>query len=346
MTISKIAPARRRRPVRDNRGPTLHDVARAAGVSTASVSRALSRPELVSEIVHDQVRAAIDALAYVPNAAARALSGRSARVVGAVASTLNDAVTLLALEAMTRELAAEGVAVILSMAGEDATSSAESVRALVAQGVDAIVFCTGTTPAEPSRLFSGRKVPYACLDETVAGAAPVTSGFDRASAMVLAVRYLQRLGHLRIGLFAMGGQRHAGAMRDALRKTGIEVAGELSTNDSATGSGVSEVLDDWWMAAARPTAAICGNDIAAVAMLHECHRRGTAVPAQWSVIGIGDTELSRQVRPTLTTLRVPAREAGRAIARGLLAALEGRTETPVSLSAKIVARESTGAPRA
>jgi LacI family transcriptional regulator len=343
MTMSKIAVARRRRHARDNRGPTLHDVARAAGVSTASVSRALSRPELVSEIVRDRVRVAIDALAYIPNAAARALSGRSACVVGAVVSTLSDPVTLLALEAMTRELATGRVALVLSMAGEDATSSEPCVRALVAQGVDAIVFCTGTAPSEPSRLFPGRKVPYACLDETVAGAAPVASGFDRANAIVLAGRYLQQLGHLRIGVFAVG-NRCEGAVRDALGKTGIEVVGDLSTIHSARGA--SEALDGWWMAAARPTAAICGNDIAAVAMLHECHRRGTAVPAQWSVIGIGDTELSRQVRPTLTTLRVPAREAGRAMARSLLAALEGRTETTISLSAKIVARESTGAPPA
>jgi LacI family transcriptional regulator len=336
--------ARRRRHARENRAPTLHDVARAAGVSTASVSRALSRPELVSEIVHDRVRIAIDSLAYVPNAAARALSGRSARVVGAVVATLDDPVTLLALEALTRELASGGVAVVLSMAGEGATSSAACARALVAQGVDAIVFGTGATPPEPSRLSVGRKVPYACLDETVAGAARLRSGFDRASALVLAGRYLQQLGHLRIGLFALGSERCAGAVREALVEAGIDVMGDLSRTASAMGSSVREVLDDWLQPAARPTAAICGSDIAAVAMLHECQRRGTVVPAQWSIIGLGDTELSRQVRPTLTTLRVPAREAGRAIARSFLAEFEGRPETPVSLSVKIVARESTGAP--
>jgi LacI family transcriptional regulator len=342
--VSEIVVARRRRHARESRAPTLHDVARAAGVSTASVSRALSRPELVSQIVHDRVRIAIDTLAYVPNAAARALSGRSARVVGAVVTTLHDPVTLLALEALTRELATGGVALVLSMAGEGATSSAACARALVAQGVDAIVFGAGATPPEPSRLFVGRKVPYACLDETVAGAAQVTSGFDRASALVLAGRYLRQLGHRRIGLFALASERCASVVRDALAGAGIDVVGDLSQTPSATGSGVREVLDDWLQAAARPTAAICGSDIAAVAMLHECQRRGTVVPGQWSIIGLGDTELSRQVRPTLTTLRVPARAAGSAIARSLLAELDGRAEAPVSLTAKIVARESTGAP--
>src|SRR5207249_8718307 len=97
---------RRRRRAKAIRGPTLYDVARAAGVSTATVSRALFRPELVSEPVHRRVQAAIRTLAYVPNVSAQALSGRRSHVVGAVVSTLDDPLTTQALESLIRELAA------------------------------------------------------------------------------------------------------------------------------------------------------------------------------------------------------------------------------------------------
>jgi DNA-binding LacI/PurR family transcriptional regulator len=162
-TMREMTTARRRRRAIATRGPTLHDVARAAGVSAASVSRALSRPELVSEAVHVRVRAAVRTLAYVPNAAAQALSGRSSRLVGAVVSTLDDPVTMLALEALTRELAVGGAALMLSLAGEDATD--ECVHGLLARGTDAIVFCGGTTRIEAGSFHPDRGVRLACFDE-------------------------------------------------------------------------------------------------------------------------------------------------------------------------------------
>lgn len=332
--MGEVKAIRRRRHAQTTRGPTLHDVARAAGVSSASVSRALTRPELVSEAVHDRVKSAIRTLAYVPNAAAQALSGRRSRLVGAVVPTLDDPVMALALESLTRELAVGGVALILSLAGDGAGASEQCVRGLVARGAEAIVFGAGATPVDPGSLFPQLKLPSASLDEAAANGASACSGFDRAKALALGARYLRQLGHTRIGLFAMGVDRWIGAVRSALAGTGIDIVGG------------SDALDHWRTLPAPPTALICGSDAAAVALLHECSRREIAVPAQWSVIGFGDTELSRLVRPALTTLRVPAREAGRALARNLLALLEGRSEAPAELLAKLVARETTAAPRA
>jgi LacI family transcriptional regulator len=344
--MGEVTTIRRRRHAETTRGPTLHDVARAAGVSSASVSRALTRPELVSEAVHDRVKSAIRTLAYVPNAAAQALSGRRSRLVGAVVPALDDPVTALALESLTRELAAEGVALILSLAGEGAAASEECVRGVVARGAEAIVFGGGAIPVEPGNLYPERTLPYASFDEAASSGLSARSGFDRAKALALGARYLQQLGHARIGFFALGGERCVGAVRSALAGTGIDIVGGMPAIDPNSGSGVGDAFDHWRALPAPPTALICGSDAAAVAVLHECSRREIAVPGQWSVIGFGDTELSRLVRPALTTLRVPAREAGRALARNLLALLEGRSETPPELLAKLVARESTGVMRA
>jgi LacI family transcriptional regulator len=333
----------RRRHVNPDGGPTLHDVARMAGVSTASASRALSRPDLVSEELRDRVMAAIHTLAYVPNAAAQTLSGRPARLVGAVISTLDDPVTMLGLEALTRELAARGVALVLTIAGHGAAASEACVRGLVARGTDAIVFCGGASWIDTAGLFPSRRVACASLDDTGPDSAKARSGFDRAKALALAARYLQQLGHVQVGFLAIGGDRRVGAVRHALAGTGIDIADNMPAGGSTMDNGAGEALDHWRAMPSPPTALICGSDASAVAVLHECDRRDIAVPAQLSVIGFGDTELSRHARPALSTLRVPARETGRALARSLLATLDGQTETPPELFAKVVARESTAA---
>jgi DNA-binding LacI/PurR family transcriptional regulator len=344
--MGETTTTRRRRKTKAVAGPTLHDVARAAGVSAASASRALSRPELVSERVHSLVTAATRSLAYIPNAAAQALSGRSSRLVGAVVPTLDDPVTMLALDSLTRELAARGVALMLSIAGEGTASSAECVSSLVARGADLIVFCGGTTPIEPGALHPDRGVRLAYLDEAASDGAWAWSGFERAKAFALGARYLQQLGHVRIGFLAIGGCRGVDAIHGLLRASGIDVVGGIPPGEPDSGGTVSAAVDRWRGLPAPPTGIVCGSDLAAVALLGECKRREIVVPAQWSVIGFGDTELSRQVQPALTTLRVPAREAGRALARILLASLEGHPETPPELFAKVVARESTVAIRA
>jgi LacI family transcriptional regulator len=258
-------------------------------------------------------------------------------------STLDDPVTMLALEALTRELAVGGAALMLSLASEDATD--ECVHGLLARGTDAIVFCGGTTRIDAGGLHPDRRVRLACFDEAPTSPALYWSGFDRAKALALGAQYLHQLGHVRIGLFATGGERCADRVRGTLAGTGIDIVGGIPVGDSNAGGSVSDALDHWCSLLAPPTALVCGSDVAAVAVLRECKRREIAVPAQWSVIGFGDTELSRQVQPLLTTLRVPAREAGQALARIFLASFEGRSEAAPELSAKHVVRESTGAMR-
>jgi DNA-binding LacI/PurR family transcriptional regulator len=144
-------------------------------------------------------------------------------------------------------------------------------------------------------------------------------------------------------LFAIG-ERFADMVRGTLAGTGINIVGDIPACNS--NAGVNDAIDHWSGLSAPPTALVCGSDVAAVAVLRECKRREIAVPAQWSVIGFGDTELSRQAQPLLTTLRVPAREAGQALARIFLASFEGRSEAAPELLAKLVVRESTGAMRA
>jgi DNA-binding LacI/PurR family transcriptional regulator len=109
-----------------------------------------------------------------------------------------------------------------------------------------------------------------------------------------------------------------------------------------TSDRLGDVVDRWRALSAPPTAVVCTSDTAAVAVLQECQRRDIAVPGQLSVIGYGDSALSRHVRPALSTLRLPAREVAQALTRSLFAALEGRSEPLPELHPKLVVRDSTG----
>ena len=320
--------------------PTLHDVALAAEVSTASASRALSRPDLVSEALHARVKAAAAAFAYVPNAAAQALSGRSPRLVGAVVGGLDDPVTAAGLESLARELALHGAGLVLAIAGDGKDATMECARGLVARGVAAVVFCGGATLDEAGGPSPGLPVPCASLDDAVVASASARSGFERAKALALGARYLQEIGHVRVGFLAIGGHAHGHDLQRELAVAGITVFEGQLGREAPPGQGVGAVLDRW-QAVSPPTAIVCGSDAAAVALLDECRRRDLAVPAQLSIVGLGDSELSRRARPSLSTLRIPAREAGKALAGSLIATLEQRPTAPTELFGKLVAREST-----
>src|SRR5881394_289262 len=134
----KVAPSRRRMR-RAGDVPSLADVARAAKVSTASASRALARPELVSEAVRARVSEAATLLGYVANAAARSLSTRKSGLVGAVLSDPADPVVLQMLEAAERRLAAYGAGVLVR-AVRAGTPAGACAQALAARGVDGLLF--------------------------------------------------------------------------------------------------------------------------------------------------------------------------------------------------------------
>jgi LacI family transcriptional regulator len=287
--------------------------------------------------------AAIAELAYIPNAAAQALSGRPPRLVGAVVGALDDPVTTTGLASLARELATQGVGLMLAIAGEEDGAMTDCARGLVARGVAAIVFCGGVPEHAAGAIAPGLSVPCASLDDAMLDMTDARSGFERAKALVLGARYLLEIGHARVGFLAIGGQapRHRQLQRE-LAAVGIPVfEGQTGPDSVAAGQGVAAALERWRAMSQPPTAIVCGSDAVAAALLDECRRRDLAVPAELSIIGLGDTELSRRTRPSLSTLRIPAREAGKALAGSLLATLRRQPAAPAELFAKLVAREST-----
>jgi len=332
-------PARRRRRSIVDRRATLRDVARAAAVSTASASRALARPELVSEHVREGVARAAAELGYVPNTAARALSARRSGVIGVIAGSLEDVVVRRATESLSRGLDSAGYAVHLATASGDAASTVRLVHRVLAHGADAVALVGVDLPEDAADLRAGHS-PVACLDQPTPGGkfAP----FVRARALELGIRFLRELGHRRIGVVAPGRTCRIGEMREALAAADISLMGDSDEGEQEPQLASGETLKRWLSLPHPPSALACGSDLAAAAVLRECEAYGIAVPQRLSIIGFGDTELARHTRPNLSTLRIPAAEAGIAAADFLLAALRGEAIATPKLGTKVVARESTG----
>ena len=326
-------------------GATLRDVACAAGVSTATASRALARPEAVSDRLRDQVVRAATELGYVPNVAARALSAQRSGVIGVITGSLEDVFARRATQALSRRLDGEGYAVYLTTGNGGPDSTVRLAHRVLARGADALALIGVDLPEDPGALRQGGVLPpIACLDQPTPGGkfAP----FARAQALELAARFLGELGHRRLAMVAAGPGCRVGEIQDALSPADLTLIG-LGSNGGqepqhAQKEALSEALKQWLGMPRRPSALVCGSDAAAAAALRECEAQGIAVPQQVSIIGFGDTELARQMRPALSTLRIPADEAGVAAADFLLATLRGEAFAVPKLGTKVVARESTG----
>ncbi len=334
-----VTPRTRRRPKPRTGAATLREVADAAGVSTASVSRALTRASLVSDSLRARVLAAAANVGYVANPAARALATRRSGLVGLVLAATVDSSTVLALDAMQRRLAAAGIGLLVTIADGAADASAHA-DALATRGADAIVFAgVGRSAAEPGEWAS---IPWLRLDAAAADRGVPLPGIDRRRATVLAARYLKELGHRHIGLIAEEIAGDGEAVRELLAPEQIE----LVTFSVAAGSDAMMARDACRALLshrANITGVIGASDLIATVVVCEAAAQGISIPGALSVVGFGDTELSRVVRPGLTSVRVPARATGIAAADYLLSVFAGRPPTELVLPGpKLAVRESTG----
>lgn len=334
-----------------NTSPTLEDVARRAGVSTATVSRCLNFPDQVRAATRARVQSAIDALGYTPHFGGRALASNRTNTVGAVIPTMNNAIFAQALQVMQEELSAAGVTLLVATSQYDDDREREQLRTLLARGVDGLVLIGRRRPEETYAMLRARGIPFVVLWSYDEDGTDCCVGFDNvAAARAMAERVLAE-GHRRIAMIAgitRGNDRaeaRVAGVRAALGAAGIAlvpprlVEAPYDIDESAAAAEALLALEP------RPTAIICGNDVQAAGALRAARRLGLAVPGDLSVVGFDDIDLATVVDPPLTTVRVPHRRMGRAAAQCLLDRLRlGEPMRSRRFDAALVERESLGPP--
>jgi len=346
-------PAKRRKPAGDSRArqPRLSDVARSAGVSTATVSRVLNQPTAVTAQLRARVHTAVDTLGYVPHGHARALASRRSNTIGAVVPTIDNAIFARNIQSLQARLFESGRTLLLASSDYDYARERREVQSLVERGIDGL-FLVGET-REPSvyRLLENKRIPYVTTWIYREDSPHPCVGFDNLQAAYRMGCHLLDIGHRNIAMIAgvtRGNDRAAErvkGVRAAMAERGIRFArGHLVEHEYEIAEGrraASRLL----AAPNRPTAIICGNDVLAFGALFECRARGVNVPQDMSITGFDDLDLAANIDPPLTTIRVPAAEMGRRAAEFLLARLE-KTPTPekTELQAAMVLRETTAPP--
>lgn len=330
--------------------PTLEDVALAAGVSTATVSRTLNKPDSVRPALRQRVLAAVAQLGYVVHAGARAMTLRRSGTVGVVVPTIDNAIFARGLQAFQRRMTQAGQVVLLAFSDYDPAQEEAQVQALLSRGVDALALTGVSQRPELLGRLAQRSLPWVHTGAFPAPAGAACVGFGNRAAIMRAVQYLLHLGHRRIGMVAgitAGNDRAAervAGVRDALAAAGLPLQPQHLCEARYALADARAAAALILATAQPPTALLCGNDVLAFGTMLECAARGLDVPGALSVVGFDDLDLARQWRPALTTVHVPTEAMWDQAADYLLARLDGSLAAPQQreIEVELVVRASTG----
>lgn len=324
--------------------PKISDVARIAGVSTATVSRVISNPGMVSEDTRAAVQAAIATTGYRLNLAARNLRHQRTGGIVALVPNLSNPFFAQILSGIASVLGPAGYNLLVadthSAGAEMLLDYAEPSRA------DGLIVLDGALPASG---LSGR-IPVVQACEWVPGLAAPRVKIDNAAASAMAVAHLADLGHRRIGHVAgprgnvLSDARFKGTV-EALRARGLPCPDHADYGDDFS-LDAGRAAADRWLAedpTSRPTALTFASDAMACGFIGEVQRHGLLVPRDVSVVGFDDIELIAHISPPLTTIRQPRAALGRLAAERLLARLRGDADTGADmlLPVELVIRAST-----
>lgn len=340
--------------MKSDQAPTIDDIAKAAGVSTATVSRVLNTPDVVGPILRKRVEDYVRELGYVRHGAARALASARSHTVGVVIPTLDSAIFSSGVNAMESRLRENGYTLVLSVTNYDQEQEFIQVRRLIERGVDAMILVGRDHDDDTIRLLTKRQCPFVTTWAFADQSEMPCVGFDNHEAAREATQHLINLGHTRIGVIAglMAGNDRArdrvAGVKSALAATGMALdINDLIESDYEVVAG-REAMNKLMgrPESERPTAVFCGNDVLAIGAIFEAQALGLNVPSDVSVVGFDDLPLAEHLRPALTTIHVPSRRMGQAAADFVLGAVSGEQEQEsIALPTSLMIRETTASPR-
>lgn len=270
---------------------TSRDVARLAGVSQPTVSRALRDDSRVSDATKLRVREAAQLLGYVPSEAGRALSSGRTRRIGLLLTDLDNQFYSHIIAPVHRELEVLGYQLMLhTETADDATI----VERLLANGLDGLILATTTVESAVPLRLKDRGLPFVYFNRIGSLVEADATVVDPVAGYRQAIERAVELGHRRIGAVlgpanTSTGQARESALRDALVAHGLPFVEAYTRRvprysavegEKAAASFLSE--DD------RPTVVFCGNDVVAFGVLNAAHRAGLRVPEDLSVVGFDD----------------------------------------------------------
>lgn len=340
------------RPIGDRRA-RISDVAAAAGVSTATVSRALTYPERLRPDTREHVLQAIRALGYTPHEAARSLrAGESRMVLVVIAYLYSGAFFSRVINGIESELSASGYTVITGSLDGEEGKARRLVDLVYARQIDGVIVLTGHVPVFDGRsiLEAGVPVVAVCAKLDHPGLPSVLINDEECAK--IQTQHLIDLGHRRL-IYVSGVEghynevkRYAGYLKSAKAaglkgSDSLRLAGNYSFESGADAARAFLQLKD------RPTGVVCCSDELAIGFMKTVTGAGLRCPADVSIVGFDGIEFADYCEPTLTTIRQPRELLGAEGARILLQelnAVESRKSSSRVLRGELLIRASSGPP--
>jgi len=328
------------------RKPTISDVARWAGISTATVSRALATPEKVTACTRAIVLEAVRKIGYVPNLAARNLRTNKTRTILAVLPDFSNVFFSRILRGISDTLVARGYSLIIADTRNDPAREAQYAEFILAGRVDGILLLNGRSIL--TRRQGRAAVPTVSLCERIPNARfPHIETENRESARMMTA-YLVSLGHKNIGYVrgpitnVLEHERFAG-YKDALLHSRLQYNPALITSGDFTLESGEAAAEAYLSKPKLPDAIFACNDEMAMGLIRGLSAAGVTVPCDVSIAGFDDIEFAEAYNPPITTVRQARRQIGERAAELLLQLIDGDlpAEREIKLAAELVIRKST-----
>lgn len=328
--------------------PTVQDVARAANVSTATVSRALSAPERVSVKTRDKVAKAVEETGYVLNHAARNLRRRDTGTIVALVPDIGNSHFSNILQGIETVCADRNLKVLIADTRKPSMSRQRINDFFSKNNCDGIVILDGHFSISEIRATNPKLPPIVTCGEWSDDASVPTAVVDNLLGASLAVSHLLDLGHKNIGhvtglLTHKPGRDRVEGFKTTLEAASLDPDKAWVFEADYTLEAGQRAAEIWLEMPDRPTAVFCAADRMAFGFISALNEVGIKVPQDVSVVGFDDIDIAGHFVPPLTTVHQPRRAVGEQAAQLLLNVLEGGRpeESNVQLQPWLVVRKST-----
>jgi LacI family repressor for deo operon, udp, cdd, tsx, nupC, and nupG len=322
---------------------SIKDIAKAAGVSPSTVSRALSDHPRISLETKERIRRLATEMSYSPSAVARSLVTQRTSIIGLAVAWVSDPFLAQLVRGIEDTALAHGYTVILSSFYGEPDREREVLSTFRERRVDGMIVKSSCFDTDHRSLRTQFGLPIVLINRPEYVYSVST---DNLHGGRLATEYLLDLGHSRIGYIAAeGGMRtnldRLKAYKEALQRRGAAFDPNLVVLGDGYEEGGKEAMSRLLALPSPPTAVFCYNDLTAIGAALAVREASLQVPGDISLVGFDDIELAAYFHPPLTTFRQPAYELGRRAMEMVLALMaDAQKMTSVILKGELVVRQS------
>ena len=327
---------------------TIDDIALAAGVSTATVSRALNKPDSVSQKLREKINGAVESIGYIPSGAARALALNRSFTVGAIIPTLKNAIFAATLAELEKKLSSHNYTMLVTVSNYDGAQEASQLQKLLERGVDAVVLVGLSHSNQTWKLLEHSNCPAVAIWGSQSDGRLPCIGFDNELPSGLIVDHLVECGHTRIAMIAGilndndRAQARVRGVKVAMEKHRLQICDDLFIERRYSLEEGAQGLRQLVSHPHPPTAIVCGNDVLAIGALSAAQSLAIKVPEELSITGFDNLPITEFVWPNLTTVSIPSEDIGFLAAEAIVNYLS--QGTPIAsrmLKASLLVRQTT-----